>query len=64
MGNNHSFDEIEKKYGQKGIDYVASKYQERRIYSKIGDEINKLNNQTSIQEHDDLEFLSQEKRRL
>lgn len=64
MGNNHSFEDIEKKYGQKGVDYIASKHQERGIYSKIGDEINKLNNQANTQEHDDLEFLSQEKRRL
>lgn len=49
MGNNHSFEDIEKKYGQKGIDYVASKHQERGIYSKIGDEINKLNNHANTQ---------------
>jgi hypothetical protein len=47
MGNSQSFQDIEKKYGQKGIDYVAGKCQERRIYSKIGASINNLKNQAT-----------------
>jgi hypothetical protein len=37
MGNQQSFAEIEKKYGLKGVDYVASKYHERKIYERIND---------------------------
>lgn len=37
MGNHQSFEDIEKKYGQKGTDYVAAKYHERRIYERIND---------------------------
>jgi len=37
MGNLQSFEDIEKKYGQRGIDYVAAKYHERRIYERIND---------------------------
>lgn len=35
MGNSSSFKEIEKKYGQNGIDYVAFRYHERRGYYRV-----------------------------
>lgn len=55
MGNqpsfsDHVFEDIEKKYGQKGADYIAAKYQERRIYDRINDEIARLNDHANLQE--------------
>lgn len=49
MGNNQGFEHIEKRYGQKGVDYIISKYQERRIYEKINDEIVRLNQHANLQ---------------
>jgi len=64
MGNNQSFESIEKKYGDKGVEYVVGKYQERKIYETINDEIARLNVNADLQEKDDLEFLRQQKARL
>lgn len=64
MGNSTSFKEIEKKYGQDGIDYVAFRYHERRNYHKIKDLINMLKNHAHVQKQDVLEFIDQEKRLL
>jgi hypothetical protein len=55
MGNQPSFsdnvfEDIEKKYGQKGADYIAAKYQERKIYERINDEIARLNGNADLQE--------------
>lgn len=35
MGNSIRFEDIEKKYGQSGVDYVAFRYHERKNYKKI-----------------------------
>ena len=64
MGNSTSFKEIEKKYDQDGIDYVAFRYHERRNYHKIKDLINMLKDHAHVQKQDVLEFIDQEKRLL
>lgn len=57
MGGNQSFEHIEKKYGQKGTDYIAAKYQERKIYERINDEIQRLVDHANLQETGDIEFI-------
>jgi hypothetical protein len=37
MGGGSSFAAIEKKYGDTGVKYILSKYQERNIYNRIED---------------------------
>lgn len=32
MGHSSSFSTIEKKYHKEGVDYIVSKYHERKIY--------------------------------
>lgn len=54
MGLNQSFESIEKKYGQKGVDYIAGKHQERKIYERINDEILRLNDNANLQEREDI----------
>ena len=64
MGVSYSFEAIEKKYGQKGTDYVVEKHQERQIYERINDEIVRLNDHANLKQKEDTEFIYQEKRRL
>lgn len=64
MGNSSSFKEIEKKYGQNGIDYVAFRYHERRGYYRVKQLINRLKDHINLQQQEALEFIDQEKRLL
>lgn len=52
MGNTAHFTEIERKYGQDGVDYVAFRYHERKNYLNIKDNISRLKDHANLQQQE------------